>query len=164
VEQRLRNSRLVYTILRPSFFMEVWFSPAVGFDHANAKAQIYGVDQNPISWISFPDVAQFVVESLDSPAARNATLELGGPEALSPLQVVQIFEELGGRSFEVQHVPEEALQAQQEAATDPMEQSFAALMRCYASGDSIDMQETLNALPVQLTSVRDYAQRVLAVS
>jgi uncharacterized protein YbjT (DUF2867 family) len=164
VEGHLKDSGLVYTILRPSYFMETWLGPVVGFDYPNAKAQIYGAGENPISWISFKDVAQFAVESLDNPSARNATFELGGREALSQLQAVHIFEELGGRSFEVQHVPEEALAEQQTAATDPMEQSFAGLMRWYAKGDPVDMGETLKTFPVQLTSVRDYAQGVLAAS
>ena len=162
VEQRLKGNGLIFTILRPSYYMEAWLSEAVGFDVANAKAQVYGTGENPISWISFQDVAKFAVESLDNPAARNTTLELGGPEALSPLQIVKIFEEASEQQFEVQHVPEEALQAQQQAATDPMEQSFAGLMRCYAQGDPIDMQSTLEAFPVQLTSVEDYAKRMLA--
>ncbi|MCP4537173.1 MAG: SDR family NAD(P)-dependent oxidoreductase, partial [Chloroflexi bacterium] len=129
-----------------------------GFDAANAKAQLYGTGENPISLISLPDVAQFAVESLDSPAARNATLELGGPGALNSLQVVQTFEEISGRTFEVE---EEALAKQQKAATDPMQQSFSGLMRRYAQGDPVDMQETLKAFPVQLTSVNDYAKSVL---
>jgi uncharacterized protein YbjT (DUF2867 family) len=144
VEGHLKDSGLVYTILRPSYFIEFWFSPAVGFDVADAKAQIYGSGENPISWISFKDVAQFAVESLDNPAARNATLS--------------------GRAFEVQHVPEEALAEQQQTATDPAQQSFAGLMRWYAKGDTVDMAETLKTFPVQLTSVRDYAQGVLAAS
>jgi uncharacterized protein YbjT (DUF2867 family) len=141
--------------------MESWFSPMVGFDAANATAQIYGTGEKPISWISYADVAQFAVASLDNPAAHNATIEMGGPEALSPLAAVQIFEEVGGRSFAVQHVPVEALEAQQKEATDPMQQSFAGLMRGYAAGDPIDMGDTLQAFPMQLTSVRDYARRVL---
>jgi len=164
VEQRLKNSGLVYTILHPSYFMEVWLTPAVGFDASNAKAQIYGTGKNPISWISFKDVAQFAVESLDNPAAQNAVLELGGPEALSPLQAVRIFEEVGGKPFEVQHVPVEAIAAQQKAATDPMQQSFSGLMLCYAQGDAIEMQEMLRAFPLKLISVRKYAESVLAAS
>ena len=161
VEGRLKASGLTYTILRPSYFMESWLSPAIGFDGVNAKATIYGDGQSPISWISRYDVARFAVASLDNPAARNATLELGGPEALSPFDVVRIFEQVGGRSFEVQHVPVEALQAQQEAATDGLQQSFSALMRAYAQGDAIDMRQTLQAFPLKLMTVREYAQRVL---
>jgi NADH dehydrogenase len=161
VEQRLRDSGLVSTVLRPSYYMEVWLSPAVGFDAANATANLYGDGHAPISWISYQDVAQFAVESLENPAARFATLELGGPEALSPLQVVRLFEEIGGQSFAVQHVPQDALKAQQEGSTDPMEQSFAGLMLCYAQGDAIEMGATLEAFPLQLTSVREYASSVL---
>jgi len=161
VEQRVRDSGVTYTILRPSYYMEAWLSPVVGFDAINAKASIYGSGENPISWISLQDVAQFAVASLDNPAARNNTLELGGPDALSPLQVVKVFEEVGGRPFEVEYVPVEALEAQQQAATDPMQQSFSGLMRCYAQGDAIDMQETLKTFPVELTSVKVYAEHTL---
>ena len=162
VEQRLKESGLTYTILHPSFFIEVWLSPALAFDAANAKATIHGTGQQAISWISIQDVAHFAVASLDNPAARNATLELGGPEALTPLQVVQIFERASGKSFEVQHVPEEALAGQQAAATDPMAQTFPALMRCYAQGDPIDMEEILTAFPIELKSVQAHAESVFA--
>jgi uncharacterized protein YbjT (DUF2867 family) len=161
VEARLKDSGLTYTILRPSYFTEAWLGPMVGFDYQNAKAQIYGTGDKPISWVSLFDVAHFAVDSLENPAARNAILPLGGPDALSPLEAVKIFEEIGGRSFEVQHVSEAALAEQQQAATDPMQQSFTGLMRGYAQGDPVDMQGTLRAFPVQLTSVRDYAERVV---
>ncbi|MGI9066799.1 MAG: SDR family oxidoreductase [Pyrinomonadaceae bacterium] len=161
VEEHLKQSGLNYTILQPSMFMEVWLSPVLGFDAANAKAQIYGSGQNKISWISYKDVAKFATESLDNPAARNAVIELGGPEGLSPLEVVRIFEQVQGRAFEVQHVADEALLAQKKTATDPLQESFAALMLYYSAGNVIDMNETLRKLPVQLTSVKDYAQASL---
>ncbi|GAK53501.1 NmrA family protein [Candidatus Moduliflexus flocculans] len=161
VEQRLKESGLTYTILRPSYFMEVWLSPSVGFDYVNANVRVYGAGHNPISWIAIRDVAQFAVISLENPAARNATLEMGGPEALSPLQVVKIFEEVSGKSFKTEYVPVAALEEQQKGATDPMQQSFAALMQCYAQGDAINMQTTLRVFPLHLTSVKEYAKRGL---
>ena len=42
VENHLRQSGLTYTILRPTFFTEIWLSPHLGFDFANARATIYG--------------------------------------------------------------------------------------------------------------------------
>ena len=60
----------------------------------------------------------------------------------------------------MQHVPEEALAQQQQEATDPMQQSFSGLMRCVAQGDAIDMGPTLEAIPIELTSVKQYAQGV----
>ena len=112
VENELASSGLVYTVLQPTFFTEVWLSSAVGFDAANASARIYGSGQNQISWISYFDVARFAAACVGNPAVHNRVVKLGGPDALSPLQVVQIFEEVTGRKFAVTHVPEEALRAQ----------------------------------------------------
>jgi len=163
VEEYLQASGITYTILRPGFFMEVWISPALGFDAANARATIYGDGTAPISWIAVPDIARFAVASLDNPAARNAILQLGGPEMLTPLQVVDIFEKAGGRKFQIEFVPVEALEAQQAAATDPMQQSFSGIMRLYAAGDPIEMGETLKAFPFHLTSVEEFAGQTFKV-
>jgi uncharacterized protein YbjT (DUF2867 family) len=158
VERHLKESELDYTILRPTFFMEVWLSEALGFDARNAQAQIYGSGRNKISWISYHDVARFAVACVNNHEAHNAVIELGGPEALSPLEVVEIFEATGGRPFNVQHVSEEQLRAQQESATDPLQKSFAGLMLSYASGSVIEMKEMLEKFPMQLKSVREYAE------
>ncbi len=161
VEDRLRRGRMTYTILQPTFFTEVWLSAALGFDPANARAQIYGSGRNKISWISFQDVAQFAVAALDSPHATNAVIKLGGPDALSPLEVVVLAEQAAGKTLDVQHVPEEALRAQRDSATDSLQQSFAGLMLYYAHGDAIDMTDTLRAFPVpHLKSVREYLQAI----
>ena len=159
VERHLKESGLDYTILRPTFFIEVWLSEALGFDARNAQAQIYGSGRNQISWISYQDVARFAVACVNNPETRNAVIELGGPEALSPLEVVRIFEAANGRPFTIQHVSEEQLRAQQEAATDPLQKSFAGLMLSYARGHVIEMRETLRRFPVRLKSVGEYARQ-----
>ena len=161
VEARLRGGMLEYTILRPSCFMEVWLSPAVGFDPLAATATIYGDGTQPISWISASDVAEFMARAAVSPTPSNEIIELGGPAALSPLDVIEIFQRVGGRPFTVQHVPLDALETQRLTATDPMQESFAALMCSYARGDSISMHQALEAFPMTLTSVERYAERVL---
>lgn len=161
VEQHLRASGMDYTILRPSVFMEVWLSPALGFDARQGAARIFGAGDRPVSWISATDVARFAVDCVGEPAAMRQVIELGGPEALTPLEVVRTFEELGGRPIAREHVPTEALDAQWRRATDPLEKSFAALMLGISRGDPIDMSATLQAFPRRMTSVREYAERVL---
>jgi uncharacterized protein YbjT (DUF2867 family) len=161
VEKHLMESGLIYTILRPSCFMEVWLGPAVGFDPANGKITVYGTGDQLIGWISFKDVALFAVESLTNPAARNKALELGGTLSLSYHQVIKIFEEVSKRTFEVTYVPREALHQQVLAAQDPMQKSFAGLMECVAVGDPIEMTETLKQFPLKLISVRDHAISVM---
>jgi uncharacterized protein YbjT (DUF2867 family) len=160
VENHLKQAGLTYTILRPTCFMEIWLSPPLGFDCANGKATIYGSGQNKINYISLHNVADFAVESLSNPAARNAVLELGGPAAFTQLEVVQTFEEIAGRTLEKQFVPEEALQARKSAANNPVEQTFADLILAAARGDKIDMSETFKKFQVRPKSVREYAETV----
>jgi NADH dehydrogenase len=159
VEARLQQSRMAYTILQPTCFDEVWLSPALGFDLPNAAVQIYGGGHHRISWISAHDVARFAVAALDTPRALNAVIRLGGPEALSPLDVVQLAERITGRRFAVQQIPESGLRAKYESATDPMEKSFAALMLYYAAGDVIDMAAPLRLFQVPpMRSVYEHLQ------
>lgn len=160
VEQHLIESGMTYVILRPSYFMEVWLSPAVGFDYSSRQATIYGDGGRKISFISLRDVAEFATQCAVA-TGGSESIELGGPEAVAPLQVVRIFEEIGATNFAVQPVPEEALRAQFAAATDSLQKSFAGLMLDYARGDEIPMSDTLTRFPMTLTSVREYAQSVL---
>ncbi len=75
--------------------------------------------------------------------------------------MIRIFEEVGGRPFEVEYVPEEALRAQRDGTDDPLQKSFAALMLSYALGNPIEMGATLETFPLRPTSVKDYALRVV---
>ncbi len=77
---------LNFTVIQASWFMEGWLSPALGFDHANAAARIYGPGTSPISWVSFRDVAEICAVALRHPAASRKTIEFGGPEALTPFK------------------------------------------------------------------------------
>ena len=85
---------------------------------------------------------------------------MSAPAALSPLEVVNIFEASHGKKFELQFLPEEALRAQKDAAQDPLSESFAALMLSFGRGSEIDMKDTIDDFPMQLTSVNDYAEKV----
>jgi uncharacterized protein YbjT (DUF2867 family) len=167
VEEALRESGMTYTILQPTFFMEIWLSPAVGFDLANARATLYGDGEGKISWIAVGDVAEAALACVDNPKVFNKTFELGGPEPLSHKDIVAIFEELGSPRFTLEHVPESALRQRRKSAQDPasgvdsLTQSFDALMLHAAQGKIVDMTEPLAMLSIELTPLRAYAQRVL---
>ncbi len=160
VEHAIKD--LNFTIIQASWFTEVWLSPALGFDYRNATARIYGAGTNPISWASYQDVAEMCALAVRHPAAARATIEFGGPEALSPLDVVRRFEKTCGKSFQRDHVSEATLLSQFEGAQDSLQKSFAALMLGYARGDAINMAPVLAAFPIKLASVDDYATAVLA--
>jgi uncharacterized protein YbjT (DUF2867 family) len=158
----MRSGMSRYTILRPTFFTEVWLGPALGFDFANARARIYGTGHGRVNWISFEDVARFAVGALESPRARDATLELGGEEALSQLEVVRLFEEWDGRGWTLNGIPEQVLRTQADEGTDPRQRSFAAMMLNVALGCQTDPRPAMEAIPVHPTRVSEYVRRVRA--
>lgn len=90
-------------------FMEVWLNPMLGFDYAHGRAMVYGSGEQPSAWVSYRDAAAFAVDALGDGAARNRMLLAGGPGNLTPLRVVRIFEDVTGRSFTVEHVPQAVL-------------------------------------------------------
>jgi uncharacterized protein YbjT (DUF2867 family) len=154
-------AELDFTTIQASWFMEVWLSPALGFDYLGASARIYGSGTNPVSWVSFLDVAEMCVLALRHTAAERRTIEFGGPSALSPLEVVARFEKIGGKPFKLEHIPEEALRRQFEEATDSMQKSFAGLMLGYASGDAIDMTLIQQEFGIKLTNIDQFVRSVL---
>jgi uncharacterized protein YbjT (DUF2867 family) len=88
---------LDFTSIQASWFMEVWLSPALGFDYVHGKMRLYGSGSKPISWVSYRNIAEFCIASVLRPVAPRSVVAVGGPEALSPTEVVRIFEEESGR-------------------------------------------------------------------
>jgi uncharacterized protein YbjT (DUF2867 family) len=159
VEQRLKESGMPYTIVRPSIFMEVWLSPHVGFDPASGKVRIYGSGDRRVSMVSTLDVAAYMAGCIDNAAVRNQTIELGGPEAVTYNAVVSMFEKALGRRIERDYVPEAALELQLRAATDPMQKTLAGLALGVARGDIIDPRPALQRVPITLTPVSAFISR-----
>jgi uncharacterized protein YbjT (DUF2867 family) len=157
-EARLLQSGMEAVILRPSYFMEIWLGPHLGFDPMNGRARIIGAGEAKISYISASNVAEFAVAALLRETGKQATLEMGGPEPLSQLDVVRIFERTLGVTCQLDFVPVEALQ-QQHLSPDPLQRTFAALMLGCADGDVIPGAAALaKEYGVRLRSVEEYAE------
>ncbi|MGB8294794.1 MAG: SDR family oxidoreductase [Polyangia bacterium] len=161
VEDRLREAAISYTVLRPMNFFEAWLSPAFGFDPVQGHVRIFGNGECPISWISIHDVARFAVAASEGGRFADKVLEIGGPDPLSYLQILRIFEELGGPKVIREHVPEAAIEAQLSAARNPIEEAGAAIMLATARGRVVDPRPALEMLPGRLLTVRDYVTRLL---
>ena len=108
------------------------------------------------------DVAEMCALALRHRAAEQRVIEFGGPDAVSPLEVVARFQRIHGKSFRVEHVPEPALLSQFQGATDSLLKSFAALMLAYSRGDSMNMASVADTFGIKLASVNDHARNLLA--
>jgi uncharacterized protein YbjT (DUF2867 family) len=164
VEARLAGSGMEFTILRPGSFMDVWCSPMLGFDVGAGAVTVYGDGAARASWICAADVAEFALWALEAEAARDLTLDLGGPDALSYDEVVALYEELTGRPLARSHVALAELEAQYAAAVGPVERSLAAITLSAARGGVTDMREAVALSGIRLTSLRAFASAQLASS
>jgi NADH dehydrogenase len=164
VERRLKSGRMPYTIFRPTSFMEVWLGPAVwpmlGFDFAHYRAKVAGDGSKRWNWISVFDVARFVVGAVDNPKTKGQVFELGGPDALSPLEVTKIFEQHAGHAFEVETIELDELEKMVKQASDPFQKSFASFLYSHAFGYTSDSERALAAIPLSLQSVETYAASI----
>jgi uncharacterized protein YbjT (DUF2867 family) len=161
VEARIRESGLAFAILRPTFFTEVWLSPALGFDPTSGSARVFGTGEQRVRWISIHDVARFAVAASQSGHFDNEILTLGGPEPLSQLDVIKIFEDLGA-TMRREFVPVEVLEQQLRSAPDSVAQSLIAVALLLARDELGNLESSASLLPGRMSTVRDHALRLLS--
>jgi uncharacterized protein YbjT (DUF2867 family) len=139
--------------------MEMWLGPALGWDLAEGRARVLGSGEQRVSWISARDVAAAIVACVDNRQAHGQTIELGGPEALSPIEVIRLAESLIDRPIAVDQVPVEALEQQAHEAAGTDASIFPSLMLCQTRGDEIEpAPEWLRAR----TTVAEYVRGAVA--
>jgi hypothetical protein len=112
-----------------------------------------------VRWISVHDVARFAIAAQRG-QFDGKTVQLGGPDPLSLLDIVRIFEDLGTH-LNCEFVPISALEAQLHSTADPVAQSLMAVSLLLASGQLRDTESGANLLAGRMTTVRDYAIRLL---
>ncbi|MEX0890565.1 MAG: SDR family oxidoreductase [Gemmatimonadota bacterium] len=129
-ERTLRESGMAWTILQPNVFMDVWVGMIVGMPLAEGRpVTLVRPGTHRHTFIAMADVAAFTVAAATSPAARGRTLVVGGPQALSWRDVVQVAEDVVGRPLEVAYVEPGA----QLPGLPPMVAAMAAGFETYES-------------------------------
>ena len=165
-EQYLRDSGLSYTILQPSAFMGFHTYEMIGQPIAETgKARLFGKGESLRNYVAEEDVAEFVLMALENPDLRGQTIEIGGPDSLTPLQVVALYEQLTGREAQVSHVPRVALRVMS-GILRPFHPGLSQVMAfsLYSDmyGDPFDTGPMLERYPLELTRLEDYARARLA--
>jgi uncharacterized protein YbjT (DUF2867 family) len=105
-ERYLKESGLIYTILLPNLFMEVWCPNIVGRAVLEGRPVVLvGEGRRRHSMISAADVAGFAVAAAGNERAYHRVLVLGGPQPVSWQDVVAAYERVTGREIEITYVP-----------------------------------------------------------
>jgi uncharacterized protein YbjT (DUF2867 family) len=160
VEDHLHET-LPHTILRPTYFTEVWLGPALGFDLREHRLRVYGSGDAAVPFISIEDVAAAAATAVEQSCL--GTYELAGPAAIAPNQLITMLEQEHDQRFEVDRVPASTLRAQYETAQDPRQQAFFALAMGCARGVTVD-PAARGPLPAPRGSVYEYARNMLQVA
>jgi len=152
-EAHLKASGMEYTILQPTAYMDVWFPMLIEMPVSIGQpVTLVGESRRRHSFIAERDVAHFAVAAPAPPAARNVTLVIGGPDALTFRNVVHAYEEAIGRPIPIRSV---APGAPIPGVAEPVWPIAAAL----ESFDSpVPMEDTSRRFGVSLTSALDFAR------
>jgi uncharacterized protein YbjT (DUF2867 family) len=106
VEDKLKDSGLEYTILRPNSFMQnvlTYFAPSI-----RAQAAFYGaMGDARTSFIDVRDIAAVAAQALTSSKHAGKTYELNGPEALTYAAVAEKISRASGREVRYVDIPVE---------------------------------------------------------
>ena len=166
-EEHLRSSGLKYTILAPNAFMDFWIANAVGIPAIKRQPVfIVGEGKRKHSFVSVTDVAKIAVASVDNPKTINQRVVIGGPEPFSLLDAVAVYEHLLGRKITVNHVaPMEPVPAFSEGEYAPFSANLLPIFASFDMFDSpMDMTELKSNFNINLITVREYAQKMIADS
>ncbi len=157
-EQRLRESGMTYTILMPNLYIEVWAGIVVAAPLAQGKpVTLVGEASHRHSMLAMRDVASFAIAAVSHPAARDATIVIGGPRPVSWTDVVAAAEHIVGHEIETRSV----------AMGEPIEglpAGVAGMFSAMETYDSpIDMDETARVYGVTLTPIEEGLRVILKV-
>lgn len=162
-ERRLAESRLSWSVLRPSTFTETFQMVLCAPLLETGKTVVFGRAQNPINFVSVYDVARFVELAATGSELAGQVTELGGPENLSLLEFVETFRKAVGVTGTVKHVPRAMMKLLSYAAR-PFHPTFARMVQAGLVMDTTDMTFDAALLrrrfpDIPLTSVSDAARR-----
>ena len=158
-EETLRASRLAWTIVRPTPFMEVWAGIVGDSLGKSGSAIVFGRGQNPINFVSVQDVARFIRLAVGDRRMRGMTLEIGGPENLTLSGLVEVIAASRGLRPRARHVPLAALRLGK-VLMRPFRPDLASLLQASIRMDTADMSfdhsELTAAYPeIRLTRLAD---------
>ena len=163
VERHLRASGLSYTILRPTAFMDFHAHVLIGMPVITGKkVMLFGAGKRPRNFVAASDVAQLAVRALHDSSLANETIDIGGPENLSSVDVVGIYEGIAGRKAKVAHLPASVPGALARIVR-PFHSGVGQMLQMASIADvaeqRFDARDLQKRFAVRLSRLEDWARR-----
>ena len=193
-EQRLKNSKLSYTILQASLFMDEWFAfigssivangaeaatihrrywflqafmKAVGgLIEKRGVALIPGSRRVRHAFITLDNVADFLVRSVGRDDMRRCVFQIGGPQVITWVDVLATYSRVLGKPVRGIYVPNTLFRAQR-ALLAPFSEAASDIMGLnwlVGYDTPYDSNALAIKLGIRLTSVEQFLRHKVAVS
>lgn len=167
-EQRLRATRLSWTIVRPTAYQETWLDIVGRPLVETGRTRIFGRGRNPINFVSAQDVARVVERAVADPGPGATTIDVSGPENLTFDDFVAVVRQVTDANGRVSHIPL-AMMRVLAVALRPIKPVIAGQIAAAIVMDTRDMTADTTAWArrfpsIPATSLRDVAARQLLVA
>ena len=118
-----------------------------------------GAGKNKRNYVAAEDVAKAIVGAMRLPSLRGETVDIGGPENLSPREVVSVFEKVSGKKAKVTAIPLYVVRAMSRA-TGPIHEGVSRILRHAVLNETTDQTfdpaSMREKLPLTLTRLEDW--------
>jgi NADH dehydrogenase len=152
-EARLRQSTMTYTILRANGFLDILPPLIVGLPLQQQRPVVLiGEGRRKHSFVAQQDVAAFVIAAINHPAARNQTILIGGPTAVSWRDIIATVEKVFNHPLQV----ETLAPGEQLPGLAPIVSETMAALETFDS--PIDMREVSEAFGITLTPLEAWVR------
>jgi len=162
-EEYLKKSGLIYTIIRPSAFMETHVHMLLGKGILkNGKAMIFGKGVNPTNFVAVADIASLIKIVLENPSAQNRLIEFGGPDNMSKNDIAKLYGRLANKKVKFTHLGTKFLKVMSNILK-PIHPGIARIMTLSIIADETDQTYTISKdqkeFQVPLTSIEDFVKQ-----
>jgi len=160
VEIYLQESRIPYTILRPTSFMQN-FATSAAESIRNSNSIYMPVGQGKVSYVDARDIAAVASVVLTQPGHEDKTYEITGPEAITLNDVAHAFTIATNRVIVYIDVPESAAIAtmQQQHVPDWQVNALMELYGLYKADYAVHVTDTIEKVTGRKPrTIIDFAQ------
>jgi nucleoside-diphosphate-sugar epimerase len=151
---------------RPFKFMQTFFN-SIKNDVDKGKIGIIGDGNVKHSYITVDNTAKFIVKAIEEPDLFNKTIPLGGPEALSALEIKAVFEKVLGKPLNIKKTPAYVMKIMGNLLA-PFNPAASNIMKLnYLSAvepSTIDVSALAEKLGIKLTTAEEFLEEKLAMT
>jgi uncharacterized protein YbjT (DUF2867 family) len=166
VEQHVKASGLRYTNLRPTAFMDFHAHALIGKPIlTKGKIVLIGRGEQPRNFVAADDVARIAMLALRDESFANETVDIGGPENLTDMEVVRLYERAAGKRAKVTHLPLGVARVVSRLARPfhpGLSQALQAAVLADSTDQSFDARALAARLPFRLTRLEEWVGQAVA--